>query len=224
MTFSFTFIVFGLAIIAIVAAREHKKIIASRLGLLDACRSRLCDANIAYGGDGFPILEGRHGGRFLRAELIPDSMTIRRLPQLWLKLTLLESRPRLAEFSLLARPSGTEFYSLTSAHAVVLDPPSGVPGEVIAKGSRHAAQHTLDLTAPALRRVFSDQRMKEVAVTAKGLRLVWQAAEGTRGEHLLFRQCRFDNAGIDPSAFAELLDRLNELGSLLDEAREAEAA
>ena len=224
MTLSLAFAVAGFATIAIVAVREHAKAIASRRTLLDRCAPLLSGAKIKHGGDGFPTLEGYHGGKFLRAELVPDSMTIRRLPQLWLKLTRIEARPRLPEYSLLVRPSGTEFYSLTSAHAVVLDPPPGVAAEVIAKGNRHASQQTLDVSASALRRIFSDARMKEAAVTVKGLRLVWQAAEGARGEHLLFRQCRFDNADFHPVAFADLLDCLDELSSSLEQTREVRAA
>jgi hypothetical protein len=221
---SLAFAVAGLATIAIVAVREHAKAVASRRTLLDRCAPLLSDARIKHGGDGFPTLEGRHGDKFLRAELVPDSMTIRRLPQLWLKLTRIEVRPRLPEFSLLVRPSGMEFYSLTSAHTVILEPPEGIAAYAIAKGSHHTSQRMLDVSASSLRRIFSDARMKEAAVTGKGLRLVWQAAEGTRGEHLLFRQCRFESAGIDPATFVDLLDRLDELGSSLDQPRKARAA
>jgi hypothetical protein len=224
MTLSLVFIVAGLVVIALVAAREHAKVTSARRTLLDRCAPLLANAKIKHGGDGFPTLEGRHRGKFLRAELVPDTMTIRRLPQLWLKLTLIEVRPGIAEYSFLVRPSGTEFYSLTSTHAVVLEPPADISADAVAKGSHHASQLTLSSSALVLRRAFSDSRMKEVAVTHKGLRLIWQADEGTRGEHLLFRQCRFEDVDITPSNFANLLAIFDELSSSLDAKDEAEAA
>jgi hypothetical protein len=192
--------------------------------LLDRCVPLLSEASLTHSGAGFPKLEGYRDGRFVRVELIPDSMTIRRLPQLWLKLTRLEARPNCAEFSLLVRPSGTEFYSLTPEHPVVLEPSAGIAAVATAKGNRPSSQRALDNSSPVLRRIFADSRAKEVAVTRRGLRLIWQAAEGHRGEHLLFRQCRFDNADLAPADLETLLSKLDELGFSLDAAQEARAA
>jgi hypothetical protein len=224
MSLSLAFAAIGLAVIIVVAVREHTKVIASRRALLDRCTTVLSNAQIIHGGDGFPGLEGYCRGRFVRLELIPDTMTIRRLPQLWLKLTRLEPRPNTAEFSVLVRPSGAEFYSLTSEHPVILSPPSGLVAEMTAKGNRAESQWALEASSPVLRRLFSDRRTKEIAVTRKGLRLICQAAEGHRGEHLLFRQCRFENASVDPAMLAHLLSDLDDLGSSLDNPKEARAA
>jgi hypothetical protein len=224
MSLSLIFAAVGVAATFVVALREHAKVTASRRTLLDRCAALLSDAVIEHGGDGFPRLEGYRGGRFVRVELIPDTMTIRRLPQLWLKLTRIEARPGLPEFSVLVRPSGMEFYSMTSKHARALEPPRGVAAEVIVKGDRPASQRMLDDAAPALQRIFTDPRMKEVAVTGRGLRLIWQAAEGQRGEHLLFRQCRFEDAGVSPQVLAARLADLDALSAAIDKAREARAA
>lgn len=224
MSLSLAFAGIGLAATAIVATRENRRVIAARRTLLDRCIPLLSGSLLTYGGDGFPRLEGYRDGRFVRVELVPDTMTIRRLPQLWLKLTRLEARSNVREFSILVRPSGTEFYSLTTEHPVVLEPPAGVAAEALAKGDRPSSQRDLDASSPALRRIFADRRAKEVGVTRRGLRLVWQAAEGHRGEHLLFRQCRFENAGIDPAALEGLLAALDDLGASLEQGQEARAA
>lgn len=224
MTLSLTFAIIGLAATFAVAMREHVKVMASRRNLLDRCAALLSNAVIRHGGDGFPMLEGFRGNRFIRVELVPDTMTIRRLPQLWLKLTRIEVRHGLPEFSVLVRPSGTEFYSLTHEHPRALEPPHGLATEAIVRGDRPASQLMLDTVAPALRRMFADPRMKEVAATGRGLRLIWQAAEGHRGEHLLFRQCRFENAHVNPEVFAARLAELDNLSAAIHEAREARAA
>ncbi|MBS0234710.1 MAG: hypothetical protein JSR99_14625 [Proteobacteria bacterium] len=224
MSLSLAFAGIGIISTGVVALRGHQKTIAARQSLLDRCVPLLSGGTLKHGGDGFPILEGYRGGRFVRIELVPDSMTIRRLPQLWLKLTRLEARPQCAEFSLLVRPSGTEFYSLTSEHRVALDPPAGIAAEAIAKGDRSSSQRAVDRSSAVLRRIFADVRAKEVAVTKRGLRLIWQAAEGHRGEHLLFRQCRFENAELAPSDLENLFRKLDDLGSSLDQVQEARAA
>lgn len=214
----------GVASTAVVAFREHRKILAGRRMLLDRCAALLAQSTLTHGDDGFPMLEGYRNGRFVRVELIPDSMTFRRLPQLWLKLTCLEARPHCAEFSLLVRPSGAEFYSLTPGHPVVLEAPAGISPVIIAKGDRQSSQQTLDRAVPVLRRLFSDPHAKEVAVTKKGLRLVWQVAEGHRGQHLLLRQCCFENAALESADLDALLSRLDALGAALDQPQEARAA
>lgn len=223
MTLPVVIALVGIVVTAIIAMREHRSALAARRTLLDRCVPLLTGAEITLGSDGFPRLEGRHRGRFVRVELVPDSMTVRRLPQLWLKVTRLEARPRQPEFSILSRPTGAEFYSLTSAHRLILKPPTGLGMAVMAKGSSSASQQVLDASARALESIFRDPRMKEAAVTARGLRLVWQAAEGGRGEHLL-RQCRFERAGVDADALAGLLTHLDTLSASLDQIEEAEAA
>ncbi len=224
MTLSLVFAMIGLVITAIVAIREHANAIGARRTLLDRCRPLLSNAEIAHGGDGFPKLEGRNRGRFVRAELVPDTLTIRRLPQLWLKMTRLEARPYQPEFSVLIRPSGAEFYSLTSAHPIMLDPPPGLAAEIIAKGDTPASQYAIDALAPQLREMFRDPRMKEVAVTRRGLRLIWQTAEGERGNHLLLRQCRFENGEVDAATFSALLSALDDFSASLDNWDKAQAA
>jgi hypothetical protein len=117
-----------------------------------------------------------------------------------------------------------EFYSLTNEHSRVLEPPPALAPETIVRGDRPASQQMLDAVAPALRRMFAGPGMKEVVVTGRGLRLIWQAAEGQRGEHLLFRQCRFENAGVGTEVLAARLADLDDLSVAINEAREARAA
>lgn len=224
MSLSLTFALIGLVVTAIVAMREHRTAVASRRGLLDRCADLLSGAVITHGGDGFPSLKGYHQGRLVHVELLPDTMTIRRLPQLWLKMTRIEARPGLPEFSMLVRPTGTEFYSLTHNHTRMLQPPPGVVEEILVKGDGHGSQRLLNDVAPVVRRIFSDPRMKEVGATAKGLRLVWQAGEGHRGHHLLLRQSRFGDVSVEPDALAARLKDFDDLSNAIDNAREAQAA
>lgn len=211
----------GLVVVTWLAMRDHAALRASRRGLMDPCAAVLDDAVIEHGADDFPNIEGMHNGRRVRADLIPDTMTIRRLPQLWLSLTHFAPRPGLAEFAVLIRPAGTEFYSLTSNFHQRLETPPGLPDEVLIRGSDVAAQHVLDRTAPVLARILADPKVKEVGVTAKGLRLVWQAGEGRRGEHLLLRQSQFDVPSVASADIVRLLGQLDDLSRVVGQAVEA---
>jgi hypothetical protein len=224
MSLSLLFAAIGALVTIAVGYREHAAAQAARRVLLDPCLDVLADAKITHEGDGFPRLEGLEKGRLVRAELLCDTMAMRRLPQLWLKLTRIEARPDISEFSVLVRPSGTEFFSLTAHHGSPLRPPQGLAQEVIARGSTLEAQRLLDEVAPALRHIFADPRIKEIAVTAKGLRLIWQAAEGHRGEHLLLRQCQFGDAAVAAEALVARLADLDRLSAAVETAREAQAA
>lgn len=214
----------GLVTVVWMAMRDHSALRNSRRGILDDCKLNVDGARITHGGDDFPSLHGSWRGRRVHAAIIPDTMTIRRLPQLWLSFTLFEERPDLPEFAVLVRPAGTEFYSLTSQFDHRLDTPRGFPYEVLLRGNGQAAQALLNRTSAVLARILSDPKVKEVAVTSRGLRLVWQAGEGRRGEHLLLRQSVFDGDGVRAQDFAYLLDQMQALSSAIDRVPEAVAS
>jgi hypothetical protein len=205
------FLVVGLVTVTRIAIRDHRAARAARRSLFDDCADFLDQSQMRHCGDDFPSLDGTWRGVPIHADLVPDTMTIRRLPQLWLSLTRFEARPGLAEFAVLVRPTGTEFYSLTSQFDGRLKAPTGFPSEVNVRGSSFEAQQLLDRTGPVLAEILRDPKVKEIGVTAKGLRLVWQAGEGRRGEHLLLRQSVFDDANVRAADFTMLLMAMDEI-------------
>lgn len=212
------------AVVAAVGWREHRQLRLSRRSLLDTCADVLDDGRIEHGADDFPRLTGHWHRRLIRAELVPDTMTIRRLPQLWLSLTVIESLPIASALAILVRPSGNDFYSLTNELDHTLEPPLEVPWEVLARGSSERAQQLLDSLAGPIGRILSDPRVKEIGITRKGLRLVWQASEGRRGEHLILRQAIFDDAAVSRGDFEQLMEVLDRLVGELDRLRTGVAA
>lgn len=212
--------VLGVIVVGWLAIRDHRAERIGRRGLLDRCAGVLDGALIRHGGDDFPSIEGTSAGVRLRADFVPDTMTIRRLPQLWLSFTRFEDFAGVPEFAVLVRPAGTEYYSLTTYLDQRLDAPPGLPEEVLIRGSRDDAQGLLDAAAPSLRSILADPRIKEVGVMRKGLRLVWQCAEGRRGEHLLLRQSTFDDAAVSAAEFQRLLDLLEGLSQSVRRWRE----
>jgi len=195
------------------AVREHRLMRGARLSLLDRCANVVDGAEIRHGRDGFPTLVGSHGGKHVRLELISDTMVIRRLPQLWASLTLLDTLTAVPSLAILVRPAGYEFYSLTSRLTFALGTPAAFPQEVLIRGSDARAEPLLEQLSPQLASILADPRVKEIAITCRGLRIISQVGEGRRGDYLLLRQAVFDDAGVRPS---ELSKRLEELEALQD--------
>lgn len=192
----------AVAPLCVMAVRDHRIRLASRRALLDDC-ARLFDRHaLTHGGDGFPKLSGRSGARNVDVRLISDTMTIRRLPQLWLQVTVLERLEGVSGLAVLVRPSGYEFYSLTEGFHRVIESPATLPREIIVRGEGAKSAALFEKLVPALAGILADPRVKEVAVTAQGFRIIRQAAEGRRGDYLLLRQAVFDDAAVP----AEMLE------------------
>ena len=188
--------------------REHHALRASRRTLLSECSTFFDTCAITPGTAEFPSLLGSYQGREIHADLIPDTMTIRRLPQLWLSITLSEKLPIKSGFAILVRPSGNDYFSLTEAFTYTLAPSKLLPWEVLVRGETPGSQSIADQMADLIGAILADPRVKEVALTPRGARIVWQAAEGRRGEHLLLRQAVFDNAAVAKGDFERLVTQL----------------
>ena len=223
MSVSLLLAVGSIAAVTFVGMRDHRAAMAARRGVLDGCVGALDRPQLSHAADSFPRLTGRHHGREVRVDLLCDTMTIRRLPQLWMSTTLLDQNPDLSGFAILVRPAGTEFYSLTSRFAHRLETPAGFPEEVLIRGDA-GAERLLDALRAILSDVLADRRIKEVAVTSRGLRIIRQAAEGKRGDHLLLRQSVFENACVPQGDLARVLGHLQSIRGVTSARAKARAA
>lgn len=212
------------AVIANFAIRDHLRAVAARRGMLDQCRGTLDDEKWTCGGDGVPSLEGRWNGHAVKVALIPDTMVVRRLPQLWLSVTVLSSGTDSASIGVVARHTGNEFYSSVHEMQRRLDPPAGLPLDVLVRGDGAGAVQLCDRLASDLTRLFADPLIKDVTVTSRGARIVRQIAEGRRGEHLLLRQAVFDGATVDRQTLLATLEALRLLLQRRDDVMRTEAA
>ena len=207
------------------ALREHRRQLIRRRSLLDDCSPLFDNPAMTWAGDGFPRLQGSCGGRTFDVRLISDGMTIRRLPQLWLQVTELSPLEGIGGFSILVRPSGYEFFSLTSRFHHVMDVPPSFPREVIIRGEDGRSDACFKAVCAPLGRILADACVKEIAVTRQGLRIIRQADEGRRGEYLLLRQATFDKSGVPAEMLAQVFRELDALRAAADPAiREPEAA
>lgn len=208
---AFIFVAIIAGPLAWLAIRDHRKLRASRMGLLDDCKRLFNRPVLTHGGDSFPSLSGDVGHHRIDVRLISDTMTIRRLPQLWLQVTALERLPDVTGVAVLVRPSGYEFYSLTTGFNHLMDTPPSFPREVLVRGENPRAELTLQALTEPMAAILSDPTVKEIAVTRQGLRVIRQAGEGRKGEYLLLRQAVFDEAAVTAAALEATLTEIDTL-------------
>ena len=153
----------------------------------------------------FPVLTGRYRGHEVRLEPIVDHLTMRKLPSLWLQVSLIAPVPYQGIFDLLIRPRGTEFYSpsIDLAHEMRLPP--GWPSDAALRSDDPARMPPLAVMAQH-RYLFEDQRLKEMLVTPKGVRLVYQVQQAERARYAVLRQIEFLDNTLPPGLARRLLE------------------
>jgi hypothetical protein len=206
------------------AVSDHRAALARRQGMLDEAAALLSNARISFAPDHFPILVGRLGdGRQTKIELIADTMVTRRLPQLWLRVTLSEvgecNRPTIGA---LARPTGAEYYSLVHDMPEWLTPPE-TGASLLMRGDGRATALQIENVVAVFRSLFADPALKEAVISPRGTRVIRQAAQGERGAHLLLRQIRFPITAISPDLVSKAIAEAAALSKTLS-GREAPTA
>lgn len=200
------------------AVREHRDALAERRGLLDDAAKLLQNSQITFGPDHFPILVGRIGdGRQAKIELIADTMITRRLPQLWLRVTLSEARACMRPtIGALARPTGAEYYSLVHDMPEWLTPPD-TDASLLMRGDGHATAWQIERVSALFRNLFADPKVKETVITPRGTRIIRQAAQGEAGAHKVLRQARFPLTSIPTELVSLAIAEAETLSALLVE-------
>lgn len=195
------------ALIALASAAfglaQHRRDARWRAGLLDACAARLAGPCLGRDRAGFATLRGDRGAAAVDVCLLPDTLVHRRLPQLWLRVTLRTPLAVPATLDVLRRPVGAAFYapdSLPVRHPV----PETWPADTLVRGTA-GSEDILARAMPALGRILADPRVKNVLVSPAGVRLTIQASQGARGHYLLLRGSRFPLARIEPELFDAIL-------------------
>lgn len=214
----------GVTALAFLARHERNIMRARRELILEPVRPLFREANYTTDGAGIPRIEGYYRGQLIRVDLTPDTMTVRRLPQLWVSLTAIRALPTAqSAVAILMRPSGSDFYSLTERMEDIIDPPAAFPYDCLVRGQGPHAREVLAQITPTAVSLFADAKVKEIAVTERGARIVYQLAEGRRGQHLLLRQCDFDEARLEPALLDTLLSGLDQIATALANRPEAQA-
>lgn len=221
MTTSFALLILSAALCAwltLRAMRDQREAMAERSKLLAEAEPILSGATTVIGPDQYPVVTGRiPDGRQVKIELIADTMVTRRLPQLWLRVTLYDTSPIRPTIGILARPTGSEYYSLVHDMPQWMTPPMST-APMLMRGDGTA---TSDQTERMLRHfagLFVDPMVKEAVISPRGVRIVRQAAQGERGAHVLLRQSRFSIATVPAADIAKAIALATALATAHEEA------
>ncbi|MCA8868069.1 MAG: hypothetical protein KDA67_05420 [Rhodobacteraceae bacterium] len=185
----------------------------TRFAYLDRCNGLFSDIRTAAGATGFPRLAGHYQGGLFDIQVLPDTLTFRKLPTLWVLVTLTEPLPVRASFDLMIRPTGVEPFSNFHALPHQVNAPKGFPEDCAIRTDAPAQLPDEALLRRHLHH-FSDAHIKEMVLSPKGARLVFLAEEAQRGRYLIFRDAEM---GMEPLAPDLLTPKLEALLTLRDD-------
>lgn len=232
MTSSYALLILSMAAcawLALFGIREHSTAMNARRRLLDEAGDVLSKAELTIGPDQFPVVLGDiDDGRRVKIELVADTLITRRLPQLWLKVTVYETTPRRRPLiGALARPTGGEYYSLVHDMKEWMAPPK-IGASILMRGDGSATPWQADEVRRHFGALLADTRVKEAVISPNGVRVMIQAAEGERAAHLFLRQSRFSIATVPAESIRTAIAMAVALAAVLPEpevvARTTEAA
>ncbi len=206
------------------AQRRHRLRIGRERGRLwDDCLPLLEGALVRQDEIDFPRLEGRYRGCRVTLEAIADHIAYRKLPQLWLRATVRVDIPHRGVLDLLARPENLEFYSPFWSLPVTVDPPAGWPAHTLVRTDSAGAMPPLSVVERHLG-IFDDSRAKELLITPRGVRLVYQLAQGERAQYAVFRSVRFELSRAQPHEVSRILDAALAISDDLGASRRTDAS
>ena len=161
---------------------------------------------MSQSGSDFPILDGTHEGHRIRLEPVVDHMAVRKLPSLWLKVSVLGALPLEGTIDFLARPQNTEFYSPSERLPLTLRIPTGWPQHALLRTDIADRSAPVEFLTPHMP-MFDDPKTKELVVTPRGVRIVYQAGQGERAYYMVLRQPEFGAARLPIALARRLLEQ-----------------
>lgn len=208
-------IVLGLAVAAALAfllARQYRRESAKRADqgrvLFDPVLS-LFDKPVVQRAEtaGVWLLNGRYRDHQFQLKTIADTLATRKLPSLWLMVTLAEPQPVSATTNMMMRAAGVTSFSNFDFLPHTLNLPTGFPEQATLRSDVIGSGAIISIMARHLA-IFNGGRGKEFLISPKGLRIVVQLAEGDRARYGVFREANFEGTTIDVDVATELMDTL----------------
>ena len=180
---------------------------AARAGYLDLCLPLFERPIMRVSDTGFARISGQYKGQMFDVQVVPDSLNLRKLPCLWLLVTLVERLPVAGSYNAMMRATGAETFSkfgdLQNQVAVPVGFPEGCTIRTDAVGDWPVSAVSGGYMAG-----LDTARLKEVVVAKTGVRVVWLVEEADRGRYLLFRDAELGAQALTAAVLAPLMDGL----------------
>ncbi len=221
-------LIYAVALVGVVASatlyRRDRRHLKERRGeFFDQCLDLFQNCRVTQEGPLFPRLSGYYRDHEVRLEPLIDNMAWRKVPVLYLKVTVLQPNSYRGILDLLIRPGGVEVYSPSNDLNYHLPLPEGWPEQALLATDHPTLIPPLDLITPHIG-VFDDVHMKELVVTSRGVRLVRMIWQARRVYYAVLREVRFDEVHLDPVIARTLLDTTVAIADALSNSRPVDRA
>ena len=195
----------ALGVVVWLYRRDKRRFDRERAQLFEDVRGLLTDAEITRAPNAYPKLRGHYRGYEVSIDAEVDHIAVRKLPSLWLRATVLTAIPYRGAFDVMARAHNVEFFSPAGDLNEVLKLPAGWPDHLTVKCDEPDAIPPEAILTRHIG-VFEEPRIKELLVTSRGVRIVRQAAQGSRAEYMVLRQALFGPVRIPREQLTAMLD------------------
>ena len=191
-------------------AQDSRARAARRAGFLDETAELFTGGVKVITPDGFPRISGNYEGLTFDVQAVPDTLNFRKLPTLWVLVSLAEPMPVRGTLDIMMRPRGVEYFSRHASLPVQMAPDPALPHDCTVRTDAPEALPPREILMKHAR-ILEDPYAKELVISPKGLRLVWLAEEAHRGRYLIFRDAEM---GLEPFPAATLKPLLDHLLAL----------
>ncbi len=194
--------------------RHHRQVVGDRAALFDEAHKVLNIRHSVADRAGFRHVLGHFAGHSVALRLEVDNLTARKLPIMWLHITMLRPDDASDSLDILVRPSNSDVFSPGWNWDREITPLKSWPqhARYVSRGNAPVLQK-IDSD---VRTIFADQRAKELLITPEAVRLTYLIKQADRGHYLLLRTADFDMEPLDPSEIAALTRQLQNVLVKLD--------
>lgn len=207
-------VVLALAVLIHMQLAHVRRVKRQRGALFDQTKHLFNNVKLIQDGINYPTLKGLYRGRPIKLEPIVDATAFRKLPVLWLLVTYYRPLPVTSPLDILLRPMGSEFFSPNSNFEHDIMPAVGWPEHIRISSPTPSKAPPLSVLQPFVS-FMDDPLTKELLITAKGIRVVHQIAEGSQTHYRVTRRAELDTAAFTPARLIPLLTVLLEMSDAL---------
>ncbi len=153
---------------------------------------------------------GTWNGERVQVRTIVDTLATRKLPALWLSVTVNEAVNTSATIDIMARPNSATTFSNFELLPHGVKSPEGFPEFAAIRTDKADAALPFEILGRHVG-IFNNGRTKELLITPNGVRIVVLAAEADRARYGVFRQADFSGFKLDGTLIEDLVKSCSSL-------------
>jgi hypothetical protein len=187
-------------------SRTQRRFSLERAAVFDECTTLFEGQRVLSSGGDYPALTGRYRGARFELQPMLDHVGYRKVPSLWLSVTLREAQAVGGVFDLLVRPENIEFYSASAQLDERIDMPDGWPVHHLAKVSPAGWRPPLGALREAAGALVDEPVFKEMTVSPRGVRLMVRLGGVQRAHYMVLRSLLPESTRVSADFLQPVLD------------------